>query len=110
MLVKQHPALTKKILGRIPAFRELAQVAGSHHEKLDGTGYPNNLRADDLSMEMRIIAVADVYTALSEERPYRESLDLAQITAIMSKDIPGKLDAQSFEALLSALEMNRATA
>ncbi|MBB5058519.1 putative nucleotidyltransferase with HDIG domain [Granulicella aggregans] len=110
MLVKQHPALTKKILNRIPAFRELAQVAGSHHEKLDGTGYPNNLRSEDLSIETRIIAVADVYTALSEERPYRESLDLAQITAIMSKDIPGKLDPQSFEALLSALKMDRATA
>ena len=110
MLVKQHPALTKKILSRIPAFRELAKVAGSHHEKLDGTGYPNNLRGEDLSVETRIIAVADVYTALSEERPYRESLGLDQITAIMSKDIPGKLDPQSFEALLSALEMNRATA
>jgi putative nucleotidyltransferase with HDIG domain len=110
MLVKQHPALTKKILGRIPAFRELAKVAGSHHEKLDGTGYPNNLNGNDLSIETRIIAVADVYTALSEERPYRESLDLSQVTAIMSKDIPAKLDPQCFEALLSALEMNRATA
>jgi HD-GYP domain-containing protein (c-di-GMP phosphodiesterase class II) len=110
MLVKQHPALTRKILARIPAFRELAQVAGSHHEKLDGTGYPNNLQADVLSLETRIIAVADVYTALSEQRPYRESLDLAQITAIMSKDIPAKLDADCFDALLSALKMNQATA
>ena len=110
MLVKQHPALTRKILSRIPAFRELAQVAGSHHEKLDGTGYPNNLRGEVLSLETRIVAVADVYTALSEERPYRESLDLDQISDIMSRDIPGKLDPQCFEALLSALKMNRATA
>jgi HD-GYP domain-containing protein (c-di-GMP phosphodiesterase class II) len=110
LLVKQHPALTRKILGRIPAFRELAQVAGSHHEKLDGTGYPNNLRAEDLSLETRIVAVADVYTALSEQRPYRESLDLQQITEIMSKDIPNKLDPECFDALLSSLKLNRATA
>jgi HD-GYP domain-containing protein (c-di-GMP phosphodiesterase class II) len=110
LLVKQHPALTRKILGRIPAFRELALVAGSHHEKLDGTGYPNNLRSDELSLETRIVSVADVYTALSEERPYRESLDLEQISSIMSKDIPNRLDPGCFEALLSSLKMNRATA
>jgi HD-GYP domain-containing protein (c-di-GMP phosphodiesterase class II) len=110
LLVKQHPALTRRILSRIPAFSELARVAGAHHEKLDGTGYPNGLSADELSLETRIIAVADVYTALSEERPYRESLDLGQVSAIMSRDIPHKLDSECFEALLSSLKLNKATA
>jgi HD-GYP domain-containing protein (c-di-GMP phosphodiesterase class II) len=104
LIVKEHPALTRKILGRIPAFRDMALVAGSHHEKLDGTGYPNNLSASQLSLEARVIAVADVYAALSETRPYRESLPLDKVTAIMRKEMPHKLDPEVFEALLSGLE------
>ena len=104
IIVKEHPALTREILGRIPAFREMAQVAGAHHEKLDGTGYPNQLAAHELSLEARIVAVADVYAALSEKRPYRESLDLGQVTSIMEKEMPHKLDPQVFEALLSGLD------
>jgi HD-GYP domain-containing protein (c-di-GMP phosphodiesterase class II) len=106
LIVKEHPALTRKILGRIPAFREMALVAGSHHEKLDGTGYPNQLFARDLSLEARVVAVADVYAALSEQRPYRESLDLDQVMNIMNKEIPSKLDPVCFEALLSGLSQN----
>jgi putative nucleotidyltransferase with HDIG domain len=103
-VVKEHPALTQQILERIPSFRLMAQIAGAHHEKLDGTGYPNHLSAAELSLESRIIAVADVYAALSEERPYRESLDLGRVSAIMRKDIPTKLDPECFEALLTGLQ------
>lgn len=102
-VVKEHPGLTQQILGRIPAFQEMAVIAGAHHEKLDGSGYPNALGASALSPEARIVAVADVYAALSEERPYRESLDLSQVAAIMTKDIPHKLDPECYEALLFAL-------
>jgi putative nucleotidyltransferase with HDIG domain len=109
MIVKEHPALTRKILGRIPAFKEMALVAGSHHEKLDGTGYPNQFFARDLSVESRVIAVADVYAALSEQRPYRESLDLEQVIKIMNKEIPTKLDPVIFEALLSSLGETRSS-
>ena len=103
-VVKEHPALTQQILERIPSFRLMAQIAGAHHEKLDGTGYPHHLSAAELSLESRIIAVADVYAALSEERPYRESLDLGQVSAIMRRDIPTKLDPECFEALLVGLQ------
>jgi HD-GYP domain-containing protein (c-di-GMP phosphodiesterase class II) len=109
-VVKEHPALTQQILARIPAFRELAFIAGAHHEKLDGSGYPNKLGASELSPEARIIAVADVYAALSEERPYRESLDLSQITAIMTKDIPHKLDPECYDALIFGLSKQKTTA
>jgi HD-GYP domain-containing protein (c-di-GMP phosphodiesterase class II) len=102
-VVKEHPALTQQILARIPAFREMAVIAGAHHERLDGTGYPNRLGAGALGPEARIIAVADVYAALSEERPYREGLDLSQIAAIMTKDIPHKLDPECYDALIFAL-------
>jgi putative nucleotidyltransferase with HDIG domain len=103
--VRGHPIQTRLILERISAFRDLARVAGEHHEKLDGSGYPYGLSGKQLSLESRIIAVADVYGALSEERPYRAGLSLNTIAGIMKKDVPGKLDARCFEALMDGLSL-----
>ncbi len=52
----------------------LAPIAGAHHERLDGSGYPRGLDAEALTMPMRVLAVADVYAALTAERPYRPAL------------------------------------
>jgi putative nucleotidyltransferase with HDIG domain len=103
-IVKSHPALGAEILRHIAAFREIAVLAREHHEKLDGTGYPSNLSAKDLSLESRLLAVADIYGALSETRPYREALPPAQITAIMDRDIPAKLDGACYEALRAVMD------
>jgi putative nucleotidyltransferase with HDIG domain len=101
--VQDHPVQTRLILERIGAFKELARVASEHHEKLDGSGYPNKLKSDELSLESRIIAVADVYGALSEDRPYRPGLSLEKIVAIMKNDVPGKLDGECFEAMMEGV-------
>lgn len=105
--VKEHPGLTRKILEQIAPFREIAIVAGEHHEKLDGSGYPNGLTASDLSLESRIIAVADVYSALSEDRPYRAGLGLAEILPILNGLSGRKLDKECIEALLTHLTHDR---
>jgi putative nucleotidyltransferase with HDIG domain len=102
-IIKKHPGISSEILSHVSAFREIAVIAGEHHEKLDGTGYPNGLRANDLSLESRLIAVADIYGALSENRPYREALRPAQITAIMDREVPAKLDGLCYEALRSVM-------
>jgi putative nucleotidyltransferase with HDIG domain len=102
-VIKEHPLITQQILKRVGAFQEIAEIAGEHHEKLDGTGYPFRLSASELSLEARIIAVADVYAALSEERPYRERLDFTQVAAIMTKETPIKLDPECYEALTTAV-------
>ncbi len=101
-VVEEHPGLTRRILQRISAFQELAIVAGQHHERLDGTGYPDRLSAKDLSLESRIIAAADVYAALSENRPYRAGLSLKEISTIMESMVPGKLDPDCTVALIAA--------
>jgi putative nucleotidyltransferase with HDIG domain len=101
-IVKRHSALTRQILSRMPSFAEIAILAGEHHEKLDGSGYPDGLEAKDLSLESRIIAVADVYGALSEHRPYRPALEPDEITRILREQVPGKLDGRCFEALQAA--------
>lgn len=101
--IHQHPGISRSILERVGPFREMAVIAGEHHEKLDGSGYPNRLMAPDLSLESRIIAVADVYSALSEDRPYRASLGLDEVVSIMTRLVPYKLDADCFEALVWAV-------
>ncbi|MBS1822045.1 MAG: HD domain-containing protein [Acidobacteria bacterium] len=100
-IVEKHPGLTRQILEQIGPFREIAIVAGEHHEKLDGTGYPNRLMAPDLSIESRIVAVADVYSALSEDRPYRAGLHSSEIVSIMRSLAPRKLDADCVDALVA---------
>ncbi len=104
-VMREHPGLTRAILGRVKQFRELAEVAGAHHEKLDGTGYPDRLSASDLSLEARVIAVADVYGALTEDRPYRNGFSAREALKIMERDVPGKLDGDCFEALASVADI-----
>jgi putative nucleotidyltransferase with HDIG domain len=70
-IVKEHPRLSREILARIKPFREMAEIAGAHHERVNGTGYPDHLSADHLSLEAKLVAVADFYRALVEDRPYR---------------------------------------
>jgi HD-GYP domain-containing protein (c-di-GMP phosphodiesterase class II) len=103
-LIKKHPGLSTEILGRVQAFEEIALLAGEHHERLDGSGYPFGLTGKDLSLESRIIAVADVFAALSEHRPYREALGAEKIKSIMERDIPLKLDHECYAALCVVME------
>lgn len=102
-IVQQHPQLTREILSRIGPFQQLAAIAGAHHEKLDGSGYPDRLTAAQLTLEARIIAVADIYGALVEDRPYRPGLARDEALAIIAQDVPHKLDARCYEALIAAV-------
>lgn len=81
-LVKQHPYYTKKILMQIKGIEDIAHWAGNHHEKLNGTGYPEGL--ENLTQEDQIIAFADIYTALTENRPYRQGLKHEQALKVMA--------------------------
>lgn len=101
LIVREHPLLSQQILERIPSFASIARIAGRHHEKLDGTGYPYGLQGDALSLEDRIVAMADLYAALSEDRPYRKGMPIEQTISILRKTVPLKLDSSCFEALLA---------
>jgi putative nucleotidyltransferase with HDIG domain len=102
-IVQRHPLVGQQILERISHFGAIATVAGQHHEKLDGSGYPYRLSGRQLSLDSRVVALADVFAALSESRPYRQSLEIGQVIAILEQDVPGKLDPDCFEALLRYL-------
>jgi len=98
-IVAQHPRLTKEILARIDSFAELAEIAGAHHEKLDGSGYPDGLSGSQLCLEARIIAVADIYQALTEGRPYRAGMSHGEAMRTLTRLAPHKLDAHCVAAL-----------
>lgn len=102
-IVRTHPGIGAEILGHIAAFGEIALIAGEHHEKLDGSGYPNHRRGQELSLESRLVAVADIFGALSERRPYREALAPAQIAAIMDREARNQLDPICYEALRTVM-------
>lgn len=103
MCVRQHPYYIYAILSRIAGFEVLAEIAAAHHEKLDGSGYHRGVKAEQLSLLARILAVADIYDALAAERPYRSALPLEQVFKIMKRDTPRALDADCVEALIHAV-------
>lgn len=101
--VQLHAAYTETILSRIDAFTELARIAGAHHERLDGTGYPRGLSAPDIAMETRIITTADIFDAITADRPYRAAIPIPVALDMMKKTVGTALDPACFDALQTAL-------
>jgi putative nucleotidyltransferase with HDIG domain len=97
--VKQHPRFSYEILSRIRGFARLADIAGAHHERLDGRGYWRGMTGGQLDREMRILAVADVFDALSADRPYRGAMPMEQVFRILDGQAGTGLDADCVEVL-----------
>lgn len=92
-IVKSHPYHTNRILTNISGFEEICHWAALHHECPDGSGYPFRLSNDEIPLEARIISTADVFVALTENRPYRDSLPRDKCLGVMlAKAAEGKLD------------------
>ena len=102
--VKNHPMLSAEILRAIPALADMVPVAECHHERLDGKGYPRALKGDQINMDTRIVSVADVFDAMTADRPYRKAMPVADALAIMQKDVGTAFDAKCFGALTDALK------
>ncbi|MFC4931998.1 HD-GYP domain-containing protein [Massilia sp. GCM10023247] len=102
--VRRHAEYTETILSRIGAFAELGRIAGAHHERLDGGGYPRGLKAGQIDIETRIITTADIFDAITAERPYRGAIPVPQALAMMEKTVGTVLDADCFAALVRAVE------
>lgn len=97
--VQRHAQFTEAILSRIDAFGELARVSGAHHERLDGKGYPRGLRGEAISLETRIITTADIFDAITAERPYRGAVPVSTTLEIMGREVGQAIDAHCFDAL-----------
>jgi HD-GYP domain-containing protein (c-di-GMP phosphodiesterase class II) len=103
-LVRLHPFFTQCILERIRGFGSLAVVAASHHERLDGRGYHRQLRGETIPRGGRVLAVADMFEALTADRPYRPAMPEEIALEILEKERGIGLDANVLDALIAALE------
>ena len=101
--MRLHPYYTERILTKVEALRPLAPIAGAHHEWMNGGGYFRQLSQGQLSKPAQIIAIADMFHALSEERPYRAALETEQILQIMEKEAGNHLSPECFAALKTML-------
>jgi putative nucleotidyltransferase with HDIG domain len=102
--VQQHAQHTEAILSRIAAFGELARVAAAHHERLDGGGYPRGLKGDQIQIETRIITTADIFDAISAERPYRGAVPVPKTLEMMAENVGSAIDPLCFEALKQVVD------
>ena len=84
--VRRHPLYTEQILTRVAPFADIAATAAAHHERLDGGGYHRGIRAELLPLEARILAVADVYEALTADRPYRAAMPREEALRALWRD------------------------
>ena len=98
-IVHQHPYYSSMILRRVPGFDPLSELVACHHEKLDGSGYYRKLKAQQLSMPARILAVAEIFDSLVTKRPYRDALPMEEVFHILNSDVPRALDGDCVEAL-----------
>src|SRR5438445_7688807 len=96
--VRMHAYFTERILARSPALSRLGELSALHHERLDGSGYHRRTPADRISLQARILAAADVYRALSEDRPHREAFSReAAAGEIRAEARKGRLDSAAVE-------------
>lgn len=98
--IEQHPRIGLAILEPVELAPEVVEFVGAHHEKLDGSGYPAGLRGGELGLVTRIATVADMYDALTTDRPYRAGLTAHQALAILGREVSDeKLDRDVVAAL-----------
>lgn len=101
--IQQHAAFTYDILAHLSPLKQFAKMAAAHHEKLDGSGYPHGLVAAEISMMTRIITTADIFDAITAERPYRGAIPVPKTLEIMAENVGTAIDPQCFAALTAAL-------
>ncbi|MFL7870735.1 MAG: HD-GYP domain-containing protein, partial [Anaerolineales bacterium] len=95
-----HPLFAKDMLDPIDFLHPAIDIPYCHHEKWDGSGYPRNLRGEDIPFAARIFAVVDVWDALTSDRPYREPVDPAEVRRIIREQSGKHFDPQVVDAFL----------
>lgn len=109
--VRLHSYFTERILVRSAALQPFTQLAGSHHERLDGSGYHRGVPATMLSTSCRLLAAADAYHAMTEERPHRPALSRGAAAAQLGAEVSaGRLDREAANAVLEAAGHQRSRA
>ena len=107
--IRKHPAAGRELLSELGGFSGLVlQLVESHHERLDGHGYPNRVAAGTLDLEVRILTVADVFDALTADRVYRDAWPLPRALALLDAETGSAFDAECVAALRAVIAAGQA--
>jgi HD-GYP domain-containing protein (c-di-GMP phosphodiesterase class II) len=107
-LVRRHSDWGATLVNGVPGLERVATIVRHHHERYDGTGYPDGLAAEDIPIASRILAVADAYVAMTEDRPYREALSAEVATRELSTNRAAQFDPSAVDALAEVLDQQQA--
>jgi len=102
-IIKEHPVHGVSMCAHLPMTQNTINCILFHHEKLDGTGYPAGLTSDNIPMPVRIISMADVYDALTTNRPYAEAMDPYDALTLIRHDMRESLDMNIFKRFVAVL-------
>lgn len=105
-LVRQHPVLGARVIEGIPGLERVGEFIRHHHERWDGTGYPDALRGDAIPLGSRIIAVVDAFDAMLSQRPYRRSRTLNEGIEELRRQTAKHFDPVVVAAFFGVLEDN----
>ncbi len=105
-IMRGHPAVGEELLSRsaLPLFEAAAAIAGQHHERYDGSGYPLGLRGEEIDLNARLVAIADVFDALAHRRCYKEAWDIEHVVAHMRAERGRHFDPALLDCLLARLD------
>jgi len=107
--MEKHSEIGERILRNVDDYSEIADVVRSHHERIDGMGYPDGINGDDIPLLARIIGVADAYDAMTSDRPYREALPSRVARMRLAQAVGTQFDTgvvAAFEAILATADEN----
>lgn len=102
--IHAHPLIGVRILEEVGLEPEVLEMVRSHHERMDGKGYPEGAHGSDLSLASRILCVADAYDAMTSDRPYRKGMDLDKVISIMNECKGTQFDPEIVDAFIAFLE------
>ncbi len=103
-IIKSHPLIGVKILEEVGLEPEVLEIVRSHHERIDGKGYPEGRSKKDLTIASRILCVADAYDAMTSDRPYRKGMDLEKVKGILNECKGTQFDPEIVDAFIAYLE------
>jgi putative nucleotidyltransferase with HDIG domain len=101
-VMKKHPTIGANIMKEVRMLHRELPALAEHHERIDGTGYPVGLSGEEISLAGRIVAVADVFDALTSERPYKKAFSAEETLDILNKDRDSHFDSQVVDAFINA--------